>query len=73
MGHDVSASVPFWIKQAMTARHKVSSAALDLIKRFEGYRRKAARLADGRWTIGYGHTLSAREGAEVRRTTPRPC
>lgn len=49
----------------MTARHKVSPAALDLIKRFEGYRRKAARLADGRWTIGYGHTLTAREGAEV--------
>ena len=49
----------------MTARHKVSSAALELIKRFEGYRRKAARLADGRWTIGYGHTLTAREGAEV--------
>ena len=49
----------------MTARHKVSPAALELIKRFEGYRRKAARLADGRWTIGYGHTLTAREGAEV--------
>ncbi len=49
----------------MTARHKVSPAALELIERFEGYRRKAARLADGRWTIGYGHTLTAREGAEV--------
>ncbi|HVY35076.1 MAG TPA: glycoside hydrolase family protein [Caulobacteraceae bacterium] len=49
----------------MTARHKVSSAALELIMRFEGYRRRAARLADGRWTIGYGHTLTAREGAEV--------
>lgn len=36
-----------------------------MIKRFEGYRRKAARLADGRWTIGYGHTLTAREGAEI--------
>ncbi len=33
--------------------------------RFEGYRRRAARLEDGRWTIGYGHTLTAREGAEV--------
>src|SRR5690606_15377204 len=38
---------------------------LELIKGFEGLRRHAARLADGRWTIGYGHTLSAREGAEV--------
>jgi lysozyme len=49
----------------MTPRHQASRAALELIKRFEGYRRKAARLADGRWTIGYGHTLTAREGAEV--------
>ncbi len=49
----------------MKPRHQVSRAAIDLIKRFEGYRRKAAQLADGRWTIGYGHTLTAREGAEV--------
>ncbi|HYG25313.1 MAG TPA: lysozyme, partial [Caulobacteraceae bacterium] len=28
-------------------------------------RRKAARLPEGRWTLGYGHTLTAREGAEV--------
>jgi lysozyme len=49
----------------MTPRHQVSRAAIELIKRFEGYRRKAAQLPDGRWTIGYGHTLSAREGAEV--------
>jgi lysozyme len=49
----------------MKPRHQVSRAAIELIKRFEGYRRKAAQLADGRWTIGYGHTLTAREGAEV--------
>ncbi|HEY8571347.1 lysozyme [Phenylobacterium sp.] len=49
----------------MKPRHQVSPAAIELIKRFEGYRRKAAQLPDGRWTIGYGHTLSAREGAEV--------
>ena len=42
-----------------------SRAAIELIKRFEGYRRHAAQLPDGRWTIGYGHTLTAREGAEV--------
>ena len=46
-------------------RQQVSRAAISLIKRFEGYRRKAAQLPDGRWTIGYGHTLTAREGAEV--------
>jgi lysozyme len=49
----------------MKPRHQVTRAATDLIKAFEGYRRHAARLANGRWTIGYGHTLTAREGAEV--------
>jgi lysozyme len=44
---------------------RVSRAGIELVKRFEGLRRKAARLADGGWTIGYGHTRSAREGAEV--------
>jgi lysozyme len=43
----------------------MSRTAIELIKRFEGYRRKAAQLPDGRWTIGYGHTLTARQGAEV--------
>jgi lysozyme len=49
----------------MKPRHQVSRAAIELIKRLEGYRRKAAKAPDGRWTIGYGHTLTAREGAEV--------
>ena len=49
----------------MRPRHRVSRTAIELIKRFEGYRRKAAELPDGRWTIGYGHTLTARAGAEV--------
>jgi lysozyme len=49
----------------MKPRYQVSRTAIDLIKRFEGYRRRSAQLADGRWTIGYGHTLTAREGAEV--------
>ena len=49
----------------MTPRHRVSPAAIALIKRFEGLRLAAAQLDDGRWTIGYGHTRSAREGAEV--------
>src|SRR2546426_12726323 len=49
----------------MKPRHRVSRAAIELISRFEGYRRKAAQLPDGRWTISYGHTLTAREGAEV--------
>ncbi|MDR3510805.1 MAG: glycoside hydrolase family protein [Caulobacteraceae bacterium] len=48
-----------------TPRHHASRVAIDLIKRFEGYRRDAAQLPDGRWTIGHGHTRSAREGASV--------
>jgi len=57
----------------MKPRHRVSRAAIELITRFEGYRRKAAQLPDGRWMIGYGHTLTARKGAKSPRTTPRPC
>ena len=49
----------------MKPRHQVSRAAIDHIKRFEGLRQSAAQLPDGRWTIGYGHTLTAREGAKV--------
>ena len=49
----------------MKPRHQVSRDAIELIKRFEGYRRQSAKLADGRWTIGYGHTKSAREGVEI--------
>jgi len=49
----------------MKPRHQVSRAAIELIKRLEGYRRKAAKAPNGRWTIGYGHTLTAREGVQV--------
>ena len=49
----------------MKPRYQVSRAAVELIKRFEGYRMKAAQLPDGRWTLGYGHTLTARAGASV--------
>src|SRR5579863_9794334 len=49
----------------MRPRLSVSRSAVELIKGFEGFRAKSARLDDGRWTIGYGHTLTAREGAEI--------
>ncbi|MGA0601139.1 glycoside hydrolase family protein [Caulobacter sp. KR2-114] len=49
----------------MTPRHQISRAAINLIKRFEGFRSKAAELDDGRWTIGYGHTKTARSGTEI--------
>ena len=49
----------------MKPRYQATRTAIDLIKRFEGFRAKAASLPDGRWTIGYGHIKSARAGAEV--------
>ncbi len=49
----------------MSSRLQVSRAGIELIKRFEGYRRTAAQLRDGRWTIGYGHAKTARQGVEV--------
>jgi lysozyme len=49
----------------MTPRLQVSRAAIEMIKRFEGYRRRAVRLPDGRWIVGYGHTRTARQGVET--------
>jgi lysozyme len=49
----------------MKLHPRVTRSAVELVKRFEGLRRRAARLPDGGWTIGYGHTRSAREGAVV--------
>jgi lysozyme len=44
---------------------RISSAGLELIKTFEGLRETAVRLPDGRWTIGYGHVRTAREGLTI--------
>ncbi len=49
----------------MKLHPRVTKTAVELVERFEGLRRKAARLPDGTWTIGYGHTKTAREGVEV--------
>jgi lysozyme len=49
----------------MEPRHSIAPPGIALIKSFEGLRHRAARLPDGRFTVGYGHTRSAREGAEV--------
>lgn len=46
---------------------RTSKAGIALIKSFEGYRPRAVPLGDGRWTIGYGHTKSAREGLKITR------
>lgn len=55
----------------MQPRHQPSEAAYALIQRFEGFRARAARLADGRWTVGYGHTASARQGVEITEADAR--
>ncbi len=49
----------------MQTRLKMSREGLDLLKEFEGLRLTAARLPDGRWTMGHGHTQYAREGATI--------
>jgi lysozyme len=46
-------------------KKRLSREGLELIKSFEGLRRRAARLPGGRFVLGYGHIRSAREGAEV--------
>lgn len=49
----------------MKLHPRLTSASVELVMRFEGLRRRAARLPGGGWTIGYGHTASARQGAVV--------
>src|ERR1700761_4872422 len=49
----------------MNPRYKVSRSGIELLKDFEGLRRQSAQLPDGRWTVGYGHTKSARAGVTI--------
>lgn len=49
----------------MKPRLKSTSAARDLIKRFEPFLAVAERGADGRFVVGYGHRASAREDVSV--------
>ena len=41
---------------------KTSNKGIDLIKRHEGFRRKAYKCPAGVWTIGYGHTGGVKSG-----------
>jgi lysozyme len=50
------------------ARYITSQAGYSLIKTFEGFREKAAPLASDGWVIGYGHTVSARKGAQISKS-----
>ncbi len=46
-------------------RMRTSPAGLELIKGFEGFRERAARLPGGGWIVGYGHTRAARDGLQI--------
>ena len=50
------------------SRLTASRVAFDLIASFEGFRTRAVRTPDGHWTLGFGHTATAREGLTVTRT-----
>lgn len=59
---------------------KLSSAGVELIKKFEGCLLKAYKCPAGVWTIGYGHTkdvtpdmvITAEKAEELLRTDIRP-
>ncbi|MEZ5997682.1 MAG: lysozyme [Hyphomonas sp.] len=51
----------------MALSMRTSDAGVELIKSFEGFRARAARLPSGKWIIGHGHTDGAREGLRVSR------
>ena len=44
---------------------RTSQQGIDFIKRYEGLRLNAYKDAVGVWTIGYGHTLTAKEGMVI--------
>lgn len=52
----------------MARSMRTSAQGLELIRSFEGFRPRAARLPGGGWLIGYGHTSTARAGLQI---TPR--
>ena len=45
----------------------INQAGIDLIKEFEGLSLKAYKCLAGKWTIGYGHTLIAKEGMSITK------
>lgn len=47
---------------------RTSQVGINLIKEFEGFRHDAYQDSAGVWTIGYGHTLTARPGMRISRS-----
>ena len=52
----------------MKLHPRLSRAAVELVTRFETFQPLARPAAAGGWSVGYGHTRSAREGAHVTRS-----
>lgn len=50
-------------------RLTTSLSGIDLIKQWEGWRARAYLCPAGIWTIGYGHTKTARRGMKISRKT----
>lgn len=44
---------------------KINHSGLQLIKRFEGCKLRSYKCPSNIWTIGYGHTSTARPGQEI--------
>ena len=49
----------------MKLHPRLSRAAVELVTRFETFQPLAQPASVGGWTVGYGHTRSARHGAQV--------
>lgn len=54
-------------EQTQDSPTKTSQNGIDLIKNFEGFRHNAYQDSVGVWTIGYGHTLTAKPGMRIKR------
>ena len=52
-------------KNAKLAVNKISQNGIDLIKCWEGLRLKAYKCPANVWTIGYGHTKTAKAGMTI--------
>lgn len=44
---------------------RINAEGIELIKRWEGCRLEAYKCSAGVWTIGYGHTRTARQGLRI--------
>lgn len=47
------------------SKRKISQVGIDLIKSFEGFEAEAYQCPAGKWTIGYGHTKTAKSGMTI--------